>query len=207
MADDNSIPQYPNMFDPSQFSNKYSAWAGKPLNFMGQYAGVPTDALGRPIQSYLDAQNAAPAAPPQQAPPVTLNSTPQQAPQQVDYLQAYNDALSGGRGQNAADATRASNQPPYFGRLPTAAPQQQQAPQAAAPSSRSIDMSQAYLNALSNPGKVTTGGATVPQAPTPTGQSNVLQQFLQNWQNKGAPTTGAGNYNNAGFFNALQGTV
>lgn len=80
----------------------------------------------------------------------------------------------------------------------------QAAPQAAAPQNP-YDMNQAYLTALSNPGKVVTGGATVPQAPQPTGQSGVLQQFLANWQNKGSPTTGAGNYNNAGFFNALRG--
>ena len=86
MADNNDIKQYPFMFDPSQFSNKYSPFAGMSLNpFMGQYNGGstgPTDAHGNPIGSYQTAQaqhdawNAANAAP-AMAPPMTLNSTPQ----------------------------------------------------------------------------------------------------------------------------------
>jgi hypothetical protein len=68
-------------------------------------------------------------------------------------------------------------------------------------------MSAAYLAALQNPGKVTTPGATVAQSAPPSAQSGVLQQFLQNWNQGGGQTQGAGNYNNKGFFNALQGMV
>ena len=86
-----------------------------------------------------------------------------------------------------------------------AAQSQSQAP-AAAPQNP-VNMSQAYLNALANPGKVTTPGATVPQANLPSNQSGVLQQFLANWQNSGGNTKGAGNYDNSGFYKALQGSV
>ena len=68
-------------------------------------------------------------------------------------------------------------------------------------------MGQAYLQALQNPGHVSTPGANVPQAAPPSNQSGVLQQFLSNWQNGGGNTQGAGNYNNAGMFNALKGMV
>jgi hypothetical protein len=65
-------------------------------------------------------------------------------------------------------------------------------------------MNQAYLTALSNPGHVTTPGATVAQAPPPSAQSGVLQQFLQNW---GGNSKGAGNYDNSAFINSLRGMV
>jgi hypothetical protein len=227
MADNNAnIFPYPLMFDPSQWSNKFSPFPGQSLNpFMGKMAAnAPTDAHGNPISSYADAQRAhdawqPPAAPPM-APPVTLNSTgwnqnpvgsplnptgdwTQLAPtlpgasqqQQANY--AYNLGLGGfidpsthqasvggGAGQTSAGAAGASSAP-----------------------TNPVDMSAAYLQALSNPGKVVTPGATVPQAAPPSNQSGVLQQFLQNWKAKGSPTTGAGNYNNQGFFNALQGQV
>ena len=78
---------------------------------------------------------------------------------------------------------------------------------AAAAQTNPYDMGQAYLTALSNPGKVTTPGATVPQAAPPSANSGVLNQFLANWQGGGGQTQGAGNYNNSGFFNALKGMV
>jgi hypothetical protein len=82
MADDTANKAYPFMFDPSQFSNKYSPFAGMSLNpFMGQYNGGstgPTDAHGNPIGSYQDTQKQhdawAAAHPAQMAAPVTLNS-------------------------------------------------------------------------------------------------------------------------------------
>ena len=77
----------------------------------------------------------------------------------------------------------------------------------AAQQANPYDMNQAYLDALANPGKVTTPGATVAQSAPPSNQSGVLQQFLANWKNQGSPTQGAGNYNNSGFFNALKGMV
>ena len=86
MADNNQIPAYPLMFDPSQFANKYSPFAGKALPWPSQYQGTPTDALGlRLIQSYTDTQAQhdawaqanfpAPAAPQG----TTLNSQPGRA--------------------------------------------------------------------------------------------------------------------------------
>jgi hypothetical protein len=65
-------------------------------------------------------------------------------------------------------------------------------------------MNAAYLQALANPGKVTTPGATVAQSAPPSGQSGVLQQFLQNWKPGNNP---AGNYNPSLFPNALRGQV
>ena len=67
-----------------------------------------------------------------------------------------------------------------------------------------IDMRQAYLDALSNPGKVTTPGAQMLPGTSPTGpqsQPSVLAQFLQ--QHPGGGTTGAGGYSNQSFFNTL----
>ena len=64
-----------------------------------------------------------------------------------------------------------------------------------------IDMRQAYLDALSNPGHVTTPEPMC-QSPTPPAQQpNVLQSFLAN--NQGS--TGAGGYSNMPFFNTLKG--
>lgn len=83
-------------------------------------------------------------------------------------------------------------------------PQQQQAAPAAAAQTNPYDMGQAYLQALQNPGHVTTPGATVAQAAPPSNQSGVLQQFMQNW---GGNSKGAGNYDNSGFVNSLRGMV
>ena len=77
---------------------------------------------------------------------------------------------------------------------PQAAPQQAPAPQ------NPIDMRQAYLTALSNPGKVTDPGATVPQA-QPLGSPSVMNAFLA--ANPSGGGSGAGGYNNQGFFQTL----
>ena len=76
---------YPLQFDPSQWKNPYTKWAGQALPFMsaeigpsGLYGGTaPTDAMGNPIQSYTDANNAAQATYQQQ-------------------LDAYNQAVAAG---------------------------------------------------------------------------------------------------------------
>ena len=62
-------------------------------------------------------------------------------------------------------------------------------------------MRQAYLTALSNPGKVTTPGANVPQA-TPLGTPSVLNSFLAAHPGGGGGPA-AGNYSNKGFFDTL----
>jgi hypothetical protein len=241
------------MFSADQFTNKYSPFPGQAIPW-GQYSGTPTDAQGRPIQSYVDAQTAAAAA--RQAPPVTLNSTPAAAQASpfagANIPQGQNTAVAEPRGgltptqwqalspqQRGAASNAMAQYASGLGMMPSgnnfvasgsnpsgsnpqastalafmnaggnAFNQMANQPQAAAPPAAPAgpDMNAAYLAALSNPGKVTTPGATVAQAPTPTGQSGVLQQFLANWKGAGSPTQGAGNYNNAGFFNALQGQV
>jgi hypothetical protein len=62
-------------------------------------------------------------------------------------------------------------------------------------------MRQAYLTALSNPGKVTTPGATI-QPSAPLGQPNVLDAFLANHQ-AGPAAPASGGYSNQPFFNTL----
>jgi hypothetical protein len=60
---------------------------------------------------------------------------------------------------------------------------QQQQPQAPAAAPGAPNTWQNTLSMLANPGHVTTPGATVPQAPSPTGvQPGVLQSFLANWK-------------------------
>ena len=63
---------------------------------------------------------------------------------------------------------------------------------------------QAYLDALSNPGKVTTPGAQMLPGTTPTGpssQPSVLAQFLS--QHPEGGQTGGGGYSNQSFFSTL----
>ena len=68
MADNPDFKAYPFQFDPSQWANPYTHWNKQALPFMGQYAGVPTDARGNPIQSYQDALAAQKAAQPRRPP-------------------------------------------------------------------------------------------------------------------------------------------
>lgn len=211
MADNSAnIYPYPFQFDPSQWSNKYSPYNGVAIPAT-QYAGTPRDAFGNPIASYQQALAAQqPAAMPAST---SLNSSPQSY---ANPNQGLINAIYQGGGQSGGGfGGQGSGTSVGNGALLTqllmggggGTPAQPTAAAAAPAASSGPNMSQAYLQALANPGHISTPGATVAQAPTPTGQSNVLQQFLQNWQNKGSPTTGAGNYNNAGFYNALQGNV
>ena len=230
---DNDIAAYPYMFDASQLANKYSNYANKKLPFMGQYASqTPTDAHGNPIQSYVDAQAAHDAWKPSMAAPVTLNSNPTtaglepqgsaaRAMQNAGYgdwalldptLAASRAGQQGGAGSVAATtgwnpANPASATGTAAGGVGGGTAGMGGATGGQTQQTNPVDMGQAYLTALSNPGKVTTPGATVPQSAPPSNQSGVLQQFMQNWQNGGGQTQGAGNYNNAGFFNALKGMV
>jgi hypothetical protein len=79
---------------------------------------------------------------------------------------------------------------------------QQQAPAAAPPTSSGVNMRQAYLDALSNPGPVPTYGAAMQPGAAATGspQPNVVANFLAN----NAAKTGAGGYTNKPFFSTLQ---
>jgi hypothetical protein len=204
MADSKDIQPYPFQFDPSQWSNKFSPFAGRALPWPSQYAGTPTDAYGRPIQSYLDAQQAA-AAQPQQAAPVTLNTSPVGANSYglAPAFVAANPTKTPAQLAGMMDSYRNPSGGLTYGQtnqllnLARGGGSNQGAAQQAAPAGP--DMSAAYLNALANPGKIQTPGATVAQAAPPSNQSGVLQQFLQNWK----PTQGAGNYSNSGFFNGL----
>jgi hypothetical protein len=215
------------MFQPNKYINpKYK---DNPLDLPGFYTGVagaqgPTDAMGRPIQSFVDANNTAQADYQKQlaaynadsgAKGTTLTSTPQQ----ISDLQAQ---INQGT-INAANATQTNNtgtfgnvntgianypgavdaiqglanyksqaNQDYAAGLPIGMPQQQQSGQGAPPTPP--DMRQAYLDALANPGKVTTPGANV-AASNPLGQPSVLSAFMD------AHPGGVGT--NKGFFDTL----
>src|ERR1700741_2048705 len=66
----------PTMFDPTQRSNQFSNYNNAPLPWPPSYSGAPTDAMGRPIQSFQAWQQANPGG-------TTLNNPaaqPQAAP-------------------------------------------------------------------------------------------------------------------------------
>src|SRR5580692_1326751 len=81
---------------------------------------------------------------------------------------------------------------------------QPSAPAAPAAPTNPIDMRQAYLNALANPGKVTTPGAVMQPGARPTGapQPSVLNAFLAAHPSGGTQIPGG--YGNQGFFSTLQ---
>ena len=194
---------------------------------MAGYRGAPTDAAGNPIASFTQAQAAHDAwQPPAQPAPqgTTLNSNPG-APnagvltglnyrgadgslqtyggagaQPGTYMQTNPGGIGGGNAHNYDQSAgqRIEAQYQYM-------PAQQQQQQAPAPSpTNPIDMRQAYLDALSNPGKVTTPGAQMLPGTTPTGpssQPSVLAQFLS--QHPEGGQTGGGGYSNQGFFSTL----
>ena len=189
---------------------------------MAGYRGAPTDAAGNPIASFTQAQaqhDAWNAANPAPAPVAgtTLNSTPQ--PQHgVSGLQPGqwdgSDGLATGTPTSGVRMASQSNGMPQgwnqnsnnggIFMTPQTQPgmtPQPQAPAAAAAPTNPVDMRQAYLDALSNPGKVTTPGAQMLPGTSPTGpqsQPSVLAQFLA--QHPGGGTTGGGGYSNQGFL-------
>lgn len=176
MADNTSNLPYPMQFDPSQWSNPYSNYYGKALPFPASYAGTPTNALGQPI------------AVPQG---MTLNQTPAQpqAPQSPGFLQP---GMQGYQGQPIRMATTSEGMPSgetSLGRGVVVGQPQQQQPMMQSPAQAPMAAPQAGNNwqttlaMLANPGKVTTPGATVPQASSSaTPGPGVLQSFLANWQ-------------------------
>ena len=186
--------------------NPYTQYGGKPLPIPG-YMGTPTDAQGNPIASFGQAQqqhdawNAANPAPAAPAAGTTLTSNPLGGSPWSPG--GYGLGMNGANPQIARPGDPGSGGAPYF---PQASPpwpgQMQQAPAAAAPaaSQNPVDMRQAYLTALSNPGKVTTPGANVPQA-QPLGTPSVMNAFLA--ANPSGGGAGAGGYNNQGFFSTL----
>lgn len=188
--------------------NPYTQYKGQ-LPMPG-YMGTPTDAQGNPIQSFLDAQAQHDAAPaPAQG--TTLNSSPSSGAQfptgsPLDRMQQagappaqmqsafsqMSPTIGGQTNPNYAPSLMAMMGGASGGSGAGAAP--------AAPPTNPVDMRQAYLTALSNPGKVTTPGANVPQS-APLGTPSVLNSFLA--AHPGGGGAGAGNYNNSGFFNTL----
>jgi hypothetical protein len=184
------------------------------LEFTGQipmagYMGAPTDASGNPIQSFLDAQKAhdawSTANPAPTAPGTTLNSAPPQQLQRIYEGQGTGGAAGGQNAMGSGGPTAGQSAYGY-----AMVPQQgilghpQQAAAAPAAPTNPIDMRQAYLTALANPGHVATPGAQMLPGTTPTGpqsQPSVLQAFLS--QHPGGGTSIPGGYSNQPFFNTL----
>ena len=192
-------PQNPNaLFSPDQWLNQFSNFNNSALPWPSSYAGVPTDAMGNPIQSAVDANNASQAQYQQQlaaynqqkasTPGTTLNSTPSQGsswnpatgPQALANMSGKPVQISAGgvmpTGQNTG-----LDHPQYIPTsyaYPQAAPQQQAAPSAPTPPNNW----QSTIAALANPGKVTTPGATVPATASTQPGPGALQSFLQNFK-------------------------
>jgi hypothetical protein len=185
----------PTMFDPTQASNQYSNYNGAALPWPPSYntgAGGPVNAAtGQPIASFQQWQQANPAG-------MSINSTPSQpqaaapsssgpplgSPASGLYQQGYGDwsQLDPLLGRSSIPGQTAQQ----------SQPQAQPAPQAgAAPNNW-----QAALNALANPGKVTTPGATVPQVTGSQPSGGINNAFLQQ--------AGAGQGMNQGFLSALR---
>jgi hypothetical protein len=172
------------------------------------YRGAVTDAMGNPIRP-----------PPAATPGTTLNQTQSQPQGQISPyniakgnpaidagntaagLMALSSMIPNGQGGYTAGPGTPLN---YWGSKQAggAAAGGAGQQQAAAPADTSY---QDALDRLSDPGKVTTPGATVPQAASLGDQvPSVLQSFLASRSGG----RGAGNYNNQPFFdtlNALRG--
>lgn len=176
---------------------------------MAGYYGTPTDASGQPIQSYLDAQAAHDtwaAQHPAQPQGTTLNTSPSMTALRNAALTNQPGAAQAYGANFAPQGSPAGIQAMYGRNFAAFTPQQNWAgntpQQAAAPApTNPVDMRQAYLSALANPGKVTTPGAQIYPGAAPTGapQPSVLDKFLASNQ----ASTGGGGYSNAPFFQTL----
>ncbi len=210
MADDQTNPFTIAGMAGMMMPNPYTQYKGQ-LPIPG-YSGTPTDAQGNPIQSFLDAQAqnaAAPGTTLNTPPPAATPSnngafSPDQAARILQGTGQWGINSSGGGGgagggvnnQAALDAQASMS----AGYRPQATQPAATAAPAAGAGGGPVDMRQAYLTALSNPGKVTTPGANVPQA-APLGTPSVLNSFLA--AHPGGGGAGAGNYSNKGFFDTL----
>jgi hypothetical protein len=170
-------------FDPSQWTNPYSNFQNSAIPFPATYAGWPTDASGNPIQP---------------TPGMTLNSSPAQpaapaaATPSNPLIQTLNPAEYAAAHAAAAAAPAAPAAAPA---VPTSTPLQVGNPLT----------SQQYLQLRANPGHVTTQGATAPQAASASPMnSNVLQQFLANWN---PAQSGPGSGFQQAFSKALRGST
>ena len=215
MADDNQAVNAAMMAGNMYGPNPYTKFQGRLPSMTTR--GPATDAMGRPIQSYTDAQaqhDAWDKANPAPPPGTTLNSLPVSGnPNPVgtplnpmgDWSVLAPDLGMGPQTQaNYANALglpgsayNGYTKAPWAAQ-PGAGATTGQAGQTAA-QSNPVDMTQAYMDALANPGKVTTPGANVPATKPVSAQPSVLDQFLAG-QHGGQ---GAGNYSNQSFFDTL----
>jgi len=206
----------PSMFDPTQKSNSFSNYNNAALPWPPSYNGAPVNAAtGQPIQSFQQWQQQNPGG-------MTLNATAPQAQAAAASRPGggsiYDNAPAGGYGmamgqgvplsqfggggygsQNLNDAAGLASlmglDPSRLNGFQGGA--RQAAPQAAAPQASAAPNNwQAALNALANPGKVTTPGATVPLQTCYQPSGGVNAAFLQN--------AGAGQGMNQGFLSALR---
>jgi hypothetical protein len=184
------------------------------LQYQGQipmagFTGTPTDAEGRPIQSYLNALAQQPT------PGTTLNTSPPAAPQAV-APRSGGTSLGGGMNYQGATGQPGNYMAPQFGPAMQSfmaggpslwgTPQggsPAAAPQAAAAQPQGPNLRQAYLDALANPGPLPQYGAVMQPGAAQTGapQPSVLNQFLAAHPSGG--TAVPGGYSNTGFFNTL----
>jgi hypothetical protein len=244
---DDPLADYQNMLGLQGLTgpNPYLQYTGQ-IPMAGFY-GAPTDASGKPIQSFTDTQNASNAWNAANPPPGTtlntstanpfagvnippgqntavaqpfggLNAQQWQAltPQQRSAAQGAMGQFQAGVAATPSDSFVASHNNPSGG-SPGAGSYLQglgydafnrmagQPSASAAPAAPTnpYNMRQAYLDALSNPGKVTTPGAAMQPGATPTGapQPSVLQAFLAAHPSGGTQIPGG--YSNTGFFNTL----
>ena len=191
----------PWMFDPSQKSNQFSNYNNQALPWPPTYntgAGGPVNAAtGQPIQSFQQWQQQNPGG-------MSINTTPTAPapPQQSNvpqFIRSPGGQVSGGAASVNAGLQGGQNIPGQWMPNPAYAMQQQQAAPQAAPQAQASGPPnnwQAAINALSNPGKVTTQGATVPQVTGYQPSGGVNNAFLQQ--------AGAGQGMNQNFLSALR---
>jgi hypothetical protein len=198
MADIMNVQGYAGLVGP----NPYLQYQGQIP--MAGYAGIPTDAEGRPIQSYLDAmkQQPTPGTTLNTPPPAPITQLPPSGPSNI-IPGSSSGVGPGGIGAGSPNTIGANL---FLG--PGSAPSpaqmsQQQAAPAPAPQASGPDMRQAYLNALANPGPVPQYGAVMQPGTAQTGspQPSVLNAFLAAHPSGG--TSVPGGYSNTGFFNTL----
>jgi hypothetical protein len=131
----------------------------------------------------------------------------------ISYIQSQNRALEGaatsqnqggfGSGNNVLSSSAQAELNSNLGQIQQLQRQGAAAPAAAPaapPANNGVDLRQAYLDALANPGDPPIVGAKVP-ASNPLGTPSVLNAFLAAHPSGGSK--GAGNYSNSGFFDTL----
>jgi hypothetical protein len=192
-----NVQPYPNMFDPTQMSNQFSAYNNQSFP-VGNYSGVPVNAAtGQPITSYQ-----APPTVPSQG--TTLNTSPNQA--QWGINNSMINAM--GQGGTSADMSNAVNmrsqndaaygmQQPYGGPvLQSNAPPGSATNTNSALANISSPSSNAYLEALANPGNPVEQGINISGSYQP-GSSDFSQilaslQASKGSQMQAAPPPGIG---------------